>query len=75
MEKAKAYIKNELSVGKQSSPPSDKPPPATAAAAVTNSATADDEPRVCYVCGVVGFNEQYRIRVKPDAQVSFFLLS
>lgn len=66
MEKAKAYIKSELGVAKLPSPPSDKPPPASVQ---NNTASADNEERVCFVCGVVGFGDQYRVRVKPDAQV------
>lgn len=57
MEKAKAYIKSSLG-----------PKPASPSGARERPATAD-ELRVCFVCGVAGFSEQYTIRIKPDQQV------
>ncbi|XP_039750533.1 uncharacterized protein LOC120626816 isoform X4 [Pararge aegeria] len=69
MEKAKAYIKSSQNVGggggagtgalvagKSPASPARRDPPA--------------EERVCFVCGVAGFSDQYTIRVKPDPQSS-----
>ncbi|XP_045762274.1 uncharacterized protein LOC123865342 isoform X3 [Maniola jurtina] len=70
MEKAKAYIKSSLiaggggggagagavAAGKSPASPARRDPPA--------------EERVCFVCGVAGFSDQYSIRVKPDPQNS-----
>ncbi|KPJ20565.1 hypothetical protein RR46_00198 [Papilio xuthus] len=56
MEKAKAYIKSSL--GGKASP------------ARETDATADAEPRVCFVCGGAGLGDCYAVRVKPDPQSS-----
>lgn len=73
MEKAKAYIKSSLNAGggggggagavvagKSPASPARRDPPA--------------EERVCFVCGVAGFSDQYTIRTKPDPQVGLLAL-
>lgn len=59
MEKAKAYIKSSLA-SKPASPSAPAKPP------------AQDDVRVCFVCGGAGFSDQYTVRVKPDTQVTTF---
>ncbi|EDS28853.1 conserved hypothetical protein [Culex quinquefasciatus] len=78
MEKAKAYIKNELRGGSLASHP--EPPPANQQQQQLHkhhqqqqqsqqqppAASSDDPSNICYVCGARGARDQFYLRVRPN---------
>lgn len=83
MEKAKAYIKNELRGGSLASHP--EPPPANQQQQQLHkhhqqqqqhqqsqqqppAASSDDPSNICYVCGARGARDQFYLRVRPNPE-------